>query len=79
MRKTLALSMAVMLLGISSGCGPSESSRDVRKTEAEKQQALRDSTFGSMAEAMDRARSVEQLQLDRKDRLEAALEDSGNR
>jgi len=30
-----------------------------------------------MAEAMDRARSVEQLQLDRKDRLEAALEDSG--
>ena len=79
MRKTLAFSMAVILLGISSGCGPSESSRDVRKTEAEKQQALRDSTFGSMAEAMDRARSVEQLQLDRKDRIEAALEDSRKR
>ncbi len=78
MRKTFALSMAVILLGISSGCGPSKSSRDVRKTEAEKQQALRDSTFGSMAEAMDRARGVEQLQLDRKDRLEAALEDSEN-
>ena len=78
MRKTFALLMAVILLGISSGCGPSESSRDVRKTEAEKQQALRDSSFGSMAEAMDRARGVEQLQLDRKDRLEAALEDSGN-
>lgn len=79
MRKTLVFSLAAMLLAISSGCGPSESSRDVRKTEAEKQQALRDSTFGSMAEAMDRARGVEQLQLDRKDRLEAALEDSGNR
>lgn len=79
MRKTLALSMAVMLLGISSGCGPSESSRDVRKTEAEKQQALRESTFGPLAESMDRARAVEQLQQDRKAELDAAIENSGNR
>jgi len=68
MRKAFLLSMGLILIG---GCGPNQ--EEVR-TEAEKQQALSDSTFGPMAESMDRAREVEQLQLDRKDRIDAALE-----
>ncbi len=79
MRKISALSMAVILIGVSSGCGPSRNTQDAGRTEAETQQALRDSTFGSMVESMDRAREVEQLQLDRKDRIDATLENSRDR
>ncbi len=43
-------------------------------TEAERQQALRDSAFGSLAEQMDRAAEIEQLQLNRKREIDAALE-----
>lgn len=45
-----------------------------RRTEAERQQALRDSAFGGLVEPMDRAAGVEQLQLDRKRELDEALE-----
>ncbi len=79
MRKFFALSMAVMLIGASSGCGPSQSDERDRRTEAERQQALRDSAFGTAAEALERAREVEQLQQDRKSELEAALERSEGR
>ena len=43
-------------------------------TAAEREQALRDSEFGSLAEAMDRAAEVQQLQLDRKREIDEALE-----
>ena len=76
MRANFALLIAVTMIGASGGCGSSTSSQDNSRTEAEKQQALRDSAFGSMVETMDRARGVEQLQLDRKARLDAALENS---
>ncbi len=78
-RKILALSTVVILIGTSSGCVPSQSDQAERRTEAEKQQALRESTFGPLAESMDRARAVEQLQQDRKAELDAAIENSGNR
>jgi len=71
MRKAFVLLMGVILIGTSSGCDPNQ---EKVRTGAEKQQALHDSTFGPMAESMDRAREVEQLQQDRKDRIDAALE-----
>ncbi len=79
MSKFFALSLAVISLVASAGCGPPEATEDERPTDSEAQQALRDSAFESMVEPMDRARAVEQLQLDRKDRLDAALDDSGDR
>ena len=71
MRRTLVVSIGVILIGATSGCSPSP--EEVR-TEAEREQALRDSTFGSIAESMDHAVEVEQLQQDRKNRIDAALE-----
>lgn len=53
-------------------CAPSAT--EERSTDAERQQALRDSAFGGLVEPMDRAAGVEQLQLDRKRELDAALE-----
>ncbi len=79
MRKFFALSMAVMLTVASSGCGPSQSDQADRRTEAERQQALRDSAFGTAAVALERAREVEQLQQDRKSELEAAMEHAEGR
>ncbi len=75
MRKFFALSVAVIVIGASSACGPSQSNRGDESTEAERQQALRDSAFRSTAEALDRARGVEQLQRDRQRELEEAVED----
>ena len=71
MRKALVLSMGVILIATTGGCGPNQ--EEVR-TEAEREQALRESAFGSMAESIDRAAEVEQLQQDRKNRIDAALE-----
>ena len=76
MRKLLALSLTMILIGASSGCGPGNSDHTASKTEAEKQQALRNSAFGSAVETMDRAKAVEQLQQDRKNQLDAAMESS---
>jgi len=45
-----------------------------RATEAERQQALRESAFGSMVEQMDRAAKVQQLQLDHKREIDEALD-----
>ncbi len=75
MRKLLSLSAVIILIALASGCGPAGSSKE-GKTEAEKQQALRDSAFGPMVETMDRARGVDQLQHDRKGKLDAAMTNS---
>ena len=64
------LLVATALITISA-CTPEAS--EERSTEAERQQALRDSAFGSLVEPMDRAAGVEQLQLDRKRELDEAL------
>ena len=79
MQKLLALLITVILISAAGGCGSDNGSRDDARTEADKQQALRDSTFGSVTETMDRARSVEQLQQDRKDQLDAAMDHSEGR
>lgn len=79
MRKFLAVAMAVILIGASSACGPSQTSQGDSRTEAERQQALRDSAFRSTAEALDRVRGVEQLQRDRQRELDEAIEGSGRR
>jgi hypothetical protein len=60
-------------LAVLAACGSSDPPAE-RSTEAERQQALRDSAFGGLVEPMDRAAEVEQLQLDRKRELDAAIE-----
>jgi hypothetical protein len=74
MRRFFALSIAVILIGAFSGCGPGTSSHADRKTDAERQQALDDSVFGTMTGTMARAKGVEQLQQDHKDKLDAAID-----
>jgi hypothetical protein len=66
-----------ILISTASACAPADDDAQ-RASEAERQQALRDSAFGSMVEPLDRARSVEQLTLDRKRELDAALESGQN-
>ncbi len=66
---------AIALVGVI-GCGPSKSYHAETKSEAERAEALRTSTFGPMVGAMDRAAGVEQLNQDRKGRLDQALEES---
>lgn len=61
---------AIALLA-SGACAPDDPQQ--RSTEAERQQALRESAFGDLVEPMDRAAEVEQLQLDRKRELDEAL------
>jgi hypothetical protein len=74
MRKFFALSIAVILIGAFSGCGSGTSSHEDRKTDAERQQALDDSVFGTTTGTMARAKGVEQLQQDHKDKLDAAID-----
>jgi hypothetical protein len=74
----LSQSFAIgILISTVSACAPANDDAQ-RATEAERQQALRDSAFGSMVEPLDRARGVEQLTLDRKRELDAALESEQN-
>ena len=65
----LLLAAVLALLG-ACGSDPPEP----RPTDAEREQALRDSAFGSLVEPMDRARAVEQLQMDRKRELDEAID-----
>jgi len=76
MRRFLMLSIVLIVTGVSSGCGSAQDSDDSRRTAAEKQQALRESSFGPMVESMDRARSVELLQQGRTGGIDAAIEQS---
>ena len=73
MRTVFILSTLVLFGSCLVGCSPNTSNQDEASTEAERQQALRDSAFGDMTETLDRAREVEQLQLDRKRELDEAL------
>ena len=67
--RVLVLAIALATLG-ACGSDPPEP----RPTQAEREQALRDSAFGSLVEPMDRARAVEQLQMERKRELDEAIE-----
>lgn len=64
------LLVAISLISLSA-CAPEAT--EERRSEAEREQALRDSAFGGLVEPMDRAAEVEQLQLDRKRELDEAL------
>lgn len=78
MRSKFSNSMTLLInamLLISAGCGQDPGAQDERKTEAEKQQALRDSTFGELSGTLDRAESVDQLQQERKDKLDATIDE----
>ena len=67
--RRLLISVALLAIGACAPDAPQEPT-----TEAERQQALRDSAFGGLVEPMDRAAGVEQLQLDRKRELDEALD-----
>jgi len=79
MRNALALFITPFLSGALAACGPGERNEGGGPTEAETQQALSDSTFGPMSDAMDRARAVNQMQQDRSRELDEALEKSEGR
>ena len=70
--------IAAVALIVLIGCGPSKSHHADNKSEAERKEALRTSTFGPMVGTMDRAAGVEQLNKDRKGRLDQVLEGSEN-
>lgn len=78
MQKCLAVCVAMILAGAAGGCGSEDGTIEASRTEVEKQQALRDSTFGSLAGTIDQAHSVEQLNEDRKRNLDDAIENSGD-
>jgi len=63
----------VVALTALAACGSADGPEE-GPSEAERQQALRDSAFGSLVEPMDRAAGVEQMQLDRKRELDEAIE-----
>jgi len=79
MRNALAVFIAVVLSGALTGCGSGERNQDGGRTEAETQQALSDSTFGPMSDAMNRAEDVVQMQRDRSRELDEALDKSEGR
>jgi hypothetical protein len=79
MRKALAVFTTVVLSGALTGCGSGERNQDSGRTEAETQQALSDSTFGSMTDAMNRAEDVVQMQQDRSRELDEALDKAEGR
>jgi len=79
MRNALAVFIAVVLSGALTGCGSGERNQDGGRTEAETQQALSDSTFGPMSDAMNRAEDVVQMQQDRSRELDEALDRSEGR
>lgn len=78
MIRTISTVLAVLWLSAGvSGCGSGEP--EPPKTRAEKEQALRDSSFGAMTGTLDRAQGVEQLQEARKQQLDAAMDEAESR
>lgn len=68
-RNTLGVLLAIVSLG---ACSVEE---DVAPTsQAERDAALRESAFGGLVEPMDRAQELQQLQIDRKRELDAAID-----
>jgi hypothetical protein len=53
-------------------CGAGEDPQPA--SQAERDAALRDSAFGGLVEPMERAQAIQQLQIDRKQELDAAIE-----
>lgn len=68
---------AVLLAVVLAACGTDDVDR--ARTEAEKQRALEESTFGEMTGTLDKAREVEELNADRKRQLDEAVEESEGR
>jgi hypothetical protein len=66
--------LLLAMLLFAGGCGSGADRVVDERTDAEKQQALRDSAFGGLVDPMDRAATVEQLGIDRKRELDAALD-----
>lgn len=71
MRLILLVFFASILVGIFAGCAQND---EGAKSEAARQEALRDSAFGELTETLDRAREVERLQQNRKAEIDALEE-----
>jgi len=76
MRALHTILLASFCIGVVGGCSADTDtdSPAPAKTEAEKQQALRDSTFGDLAGAMESAEDVEELNRERKRQLDEAID-----
>lgn len=68
-QKTLGVLLALVFLG---ACTVEEDAAP--PSQAERDAALRESAFGGLVEPMDRAQELEQLQIDRKRELDAAID-----
>jgi hypothetical protein len=68
-RKTLGVLLAILCLG---ACGVEQDTTPA--SQAERDVALRESAFGGLVEPMDRAQELQQLQIDRKRELDAAID-----
>ena len=68
-RRTLSVLLAFVCLG---ACAVEQESASA--SQAERDAALRESAFGGLVEPMDRAQELQQLQLDRKRELDAAID-----
>ena len=66
--------IALLFVAMTGGCGSGGGDQAESRSDEEKQQALRDSAFGDMAETLERAEDVDQLQKDRMSELNSAIE-----
>lgn len=69
-----SLLFAVLLSLAAAGCGSDNGDQAEVSSDEEKQQALRDSAFGDMTQTLERAEDVDQLQKDRMNELDSAIE-----
>ncbi len=67
--RTYGVLLAIVYLG---ACSVEEDAAST--SQAERDAALRESAFGGLVEPMDRARELEQLSIDRKRELDAAID-----
>lgn len=74
MMKVPAFLLAMFFLVTISGCGSESGDQAEVQSDEEKQQALRDSAFGDMTETLKRAEDVDQLQQDRMNELNSAID-----
>ena len=69
---TTKMLFALFAAFAASACGVDDA--DPATSRAERDAALRDSAFGGLVEPMDRAKALQELQLERKRELDAAIE-----